>query len=320
MRATPRDDLPSESAASVPGVDRPVFLIGMGRSGSTVVFECVATHPDVGWLSHHANRRPDWRFLHAVSRLADLGFGVRKAIERSDQRRALVEKVRIGPAEAWETWASVCGEKIRFDWLLGVRATPGERAAAAALVRDVLRYTGKRRFGAKFTGPPRIGYLASLFPDARFVHLVRDGRAVARSLLRVPFWRDSFRMERPAWENGLPEAWTPLWRDSTNPPLALAALQWRRVIEVARDEARALAKGQYHEVRYERFLADPVSTVDAILSEVGLAPSPRVHAFLRDRYEVRDMNAASRGPANAADAALLEELVGDTLRELGYAD
>lgn len=306
-------------SAAAPPADRPIFLIGMGRSGSTVVFECVATHPDVGWLAHHANRAPALRWLYAANRLCDASLVFRKAIERSDQRRPWVEKLRLGPAEAYETWASICGPKIRRDWLLDVRATDAERDAARTLVADVLRWSGKRRFGAKFTGPPRITYLSSLFPDACFVHVIRDGRAVARSLLRVDFWKDTFRMERPAWENGFPSDWEPLWRESTNPPLALAALQWRRAIEVAREERRALPAGRYHEVKYEEFLADPHATVDHLLARVGLSPSARIHAFLRSRYEVRDMNRPAGAQRTGPDDALLESLLGPTLALLGYA-
>ena len=306
------------ASREVPGTDRPIVMVGMGRSGSTILFECLATHPDVGWLAHHANRRPDWRWLYALSRLCDHGFLFRKSIERSDQRRSLLEKLRLGPAEAYETWASICGEKIRYDWLLGAQASPAERAAAARLVADVLRWHGKTRFAAKFTGPPRMTYLASLLPGAVFLHVVRDGRAVARSLLAADFWRDTWRMERPAWENGFPDEYARLARESSNPPLALAALQWRRCVEVAAGEAAALGPGRVHEVRYERFLADPGATVDTMLRDAGLSPSPRVHDFLRRRYELRDMNAPVRREESAQDRALLERLLGDTLRGLGY--
>lgn len=306
------------AARAASGSGRPIFMIGMGRSGSTLLFECLATHPEVGWLAHHSNRSPDRLWLHALTRLCDHGFFLRKAIERSDERRSLLEKLRLGPAEAYETWASICGDKIRYDWLLDAQATAAEREAAAKLVAGVLRWSGKTRFAAKLTGPPRMTYLASLFPDAVFLHVVRDGRAVARSLLNVDFWRDTWRMERPAWENGFPEEYARLARESTNLPLALAALQWRRCIEVAAEESKALGPGRVHEVRYERFLADPGGTVDDMLQNVGLSPSPRIHAFLRRRYEVRDMNAPATARAPETDRALLERLLGETLHSLGY--
>lgn len=298
--------------------NRPIFMVGMGRSGSTLLFECLATHPHVGWLAHHANRYPKLRFLYAANRLCDLSFWFRKSIERSDQRRQLLEKLRLGPAEAYETWESLCGEKIRNDWLLGARATPEECSAANLLVADVLRWSGKRRFAAKFTGPPRIEYLASLFPGARFLHVVRDGRAVAQSLLRVAFWRDTFRMRSPAWRNGFPSEWERLCLASSNPPLALAALQWRRVIEVARLERRSIAPDCYHEVRYEELLADPHATVDRLLEIVGLDPAPRIHDFLRTRYEIRDMNTSRKQPTSRADDLLLDALLAPALAELGY--
>lgn len=303
---------------SAPADRRPIFLVGMGRSGTTIVFECLATHPSVGWLAHHANRFPSQRWLYALNRLCDYSLVFRKAIERSDQERSLLEKLRLGPAEAYETWETICGEKIRYDWLLEDRATDAERAAAARLIADVLRWSGKTRFAAKLTGPPRIAYLASLVPDAVFVHVVRDGRAVARSLLRVGFWRDTWRRDQPAWKNGFPEEYARLARESENPPLALAALQWRRAIEVAAKESAAIGPGRVLEVRYERFLADPIAAVDSLLAGVGLGPSPRIHAFLRRRYEVRDMNARAQRGGTDADRELLERLLGPTLRSLGY--
>ncbi len=300
---TPSGGPVAETTLAV-GRGAPIFLVGMGRSGSTILFECLATHPEIGWLAHHANRFPDRRWLYALNRLCDYSLSFRKAIERSDQERSLLEKLRLGPAEAYETWASICGEKIRYDWLLGAHATAAERDAAARLIADVLRWSGKTRFAAKLTGPPRITYLASLVPDAVFVHVVRDGRAVARSLLRVGFWRDTWRMERPAWKNGFPDEYARIARESTNPPLALAALQWRRSIEVAAEESAALGPGRVHEVRYERFVADPVAAVDSMLESVGLEPSPRIHDFLRRRYRLRDMNVAAEATAAGADAEL----------------
>src|SRR5690606_15394984 len=56
-----------------------------------------------------------------------------------------------------------------------------------ALVNTIESIVTKRRgsFVAKITGWPRILYLREVFPDARFVHLVRDGRAVAASFSKM---------------------------------------------------------------------------------------------------------------------------------------
>ena len=39
-------------------VDRPIFFVGMPRSGTTLVFEAVAAHEDLAWLSQHVQRAP----------------------------------------------------------------------------------------------------------------------------------------------------------------------------------------------------------------------------------------------------------------------
>ena len=290
----------------------------MGRSGTTLLFECLATHPDVGWFAHHANRLPAHPALYALNRLCDISLFFRKAIERSDQSRSLVEKLRLGPAEAYETWAMLCGEKFRYEYLLGVTATDEERSGVQRLVSEVLRWSGKWRFAAKLTGPPRIGYLSSLFPDAIFIHVVRDGRAVAHSLLNVGFWRDTRRMHEPAWRGGFPGEYERLWRESGGSPLALAALQWRNIVEVARTESAALPPGSYHEVRYEDFLAAPETALGDLLRHCELPPSRRVLEFLRRRFELRDMNVRHRDRLSASEHELMESLIGPCLRSLGY--
>jgi hypothetical protein len=296
---------------------QPIFLVGMGRSGSTVVFECLATHRDLGWFAHHANRFPTHPSLYALLRLCDLSLAFRKSIERSDEARRWIEKLRLGPAEAYETWQSLVGARFRNDWLVGARATDAERAAVHDLVRAVLRWSGKRRFAAKLTGPPRIGFVASLFPDARFVHVLRDGRAVVRSLLQVDFWRDTHRLNTPAW-SGLPEAYVELWRRHGGTPAALAAVQWRYAVEAARSEAASLAPGQYSELRYEAFVADPEGTIDRLLADCALAPCPRIQRFLRTRFDVRDRNVAGPAEGPAEERRALDEILGPTLAALGY--
>ncbi len=37
-------------------IDRPIFLIGTGRCGSSLLYRLLGYHPDVAWLSHYTAR------------------------------------------------------------------------------------------------------------------------------------------------------------------------------------------------------------------------------------------------------------------------
>ena len=298
-------------------ITEPIFFVGMPRSGTTVLFEVVAAHPNLGWFSQHLDRTPGIPGVTLASRLADLSFAARRSITRSDQARPWVEKFRVGPSEAYNVWDRCCGDKFRNDYLLGVEASETERRCLRETVAQVLRYHGKSRFAAKITGPGRIVFLKSAFPDARVVHIVRDGRAVVQSLMRVPFWRDTYRMYEPAWRNGLGEADLADWNACKRSPLALAAVQWRRVVRSIREEAQ-FAGNRYVELCYEHFVLEPHEVLDELQEELGLVPVPAVHEFLDRRFMLRNMNFQWGDRFAPEDVRMLDALLGPTLEELGY--
>ncbi len=271
-------------------VEKPVFFVGMPRSGTTVIFEVFAARRDVAWFSQHAERAPWLPQVALLSRMADISPAMRRSVGRTDQVRSWLEKARIGPNEAYAVWERCCGKRFLYDYLLGATATDEERDCLRRVVSQTLRFHGKPRFAAKITGPGRIGYLRSIFPDARFIHVVRDGRAVVRSLLRVYFWKDTWRMNEPAWQNGLTETDLAAWAKAGRSPLALAAVQWSRVTQSIREEAASVAPGAYAEIRYEDFVKAPGETLNRIAEAAEMPPSPEAEAFLERRVHLRDMN------------------------------
>jgi hypothetical protein len=291
----------------------------MPRSGTTVMFDAVSSHPDVGWFSPHVNRLPRLPAVMLLSRLADVNDSLRKSINRSDQRRSWTEKLRVGPAESYGVWRHCCGERFLFDFLLDVESTEAERRCVRRLVAKALRYEGKKRFATKITGPARIRYLTSIFDDALFVHVVRDGRAVVNSLMRVHFWKDTWREREPAWQNGLRERDLERWHEYGRSPLALAAIQWSAVVGGARDEAARSAPDRYAELRYEDFVADPHGVLDEITDFCGLDRSAEVHEFVDGRFEIRDMNFQWAERIDAGEIEILNELLRDSLASFGYA-
>ncbi len=247
-------------------IDRPIFFIGMPRSGTTVMYAAFATHPDLAWFSQYMHRFPRLTGLAALTRLAEALPHSRAGVMRNGESWTVVNRLQINPAESageeYGIWTHCCGPKMQDSFLACQRPSPRERELLRAKVAATLRYGGKPRFATKLTGPPRIGFLGDAFEDALFVHVVRDPRAVVGSLLRIPFWRDTFRLREPAWSGGLDEAELETWRRQGSSPAALAALQWQAVIDAGREEAGGLTAGRYLELRYEDFVADPARVLE----------------------------------------------------------
>jgi hypothetical protein len=168
---------------------------------------------------------------------------------------------------------------------------------------------GKPRWGDKT--PPYvmcIDGLASILPDARFVHLIRDGRDVAQSFSGVDF--------------GPPKD-----------PVA-QAYYWRRHVTAGRRSGARLGPDRYLEIRYEDLVEDPERQLRSICAFVDL---PFDEVMLRYRETVpravpsgdRAHQANTEKPIMkgirdwrtsmaSQDVAAFEAVAGDLLAALGY--
>lgn len=149
----------------------PFFIVGSGRSGTTLLRLVLSGHSRL-------HIPPEtWFLLPLVARLP------------------LTEP--LSPAQVETALDIITGHfrwpDLRLDAAaLGaeVRALPSPRLAelVAPIYRALLARAGKPRFGDKT--PPYIGIvpqLRSLYPGARFIHLIRDGRDVAISFVDAHF-------------------------------------------------------------------------------------------------------------------------------------
>src|SRR5205823_552247 len=103
----------------------------------------------------------------------------------------------------------------------------------------------------------------------RFVHVVRDGRAVAASWLQTDWWRG--HLGPGGWHFGpLPPDYEKEWEASGRSFVLLAGLAWKLLLD-AFDEARAaIGDDRWLEVRYEDMLADPRARTAEVLEFLGL--------------------------------------------------
>ncbi len=178
----------------------PIFFIGMPRSGTTVVFEAFAAHPHLGWVSNYSSRFPKWPVLNYIMRLTENNRWSIRGSKRQYGKVSLINKLLPKPKEGYPFWEMYCGKNFLWDFHLEPLFDAQEEKKLRSVFEKTLKYQGKTRLATKLTGPPRISYLRSIFPDAVFVHVVRDGRAVVDSLLRVDFWKEKGGLVSPFWK------------------------------------------------------------------------------------------------------------------------
>ena len=158
-------------------------------------------------------------------------------------------------------------------------------------------------------------FLHALFPWARFVHIIRDGRDVALSTLE---WA---RVDKGPGK-------LPLWRED---PVATCALWWRRMVETGRRDGLELGSTRYYELRYEDLVADPEAKLRDVAAFLDLPFSEDMLAFHVGKTRRADGLSAKaawlpptpglrdwRVQMNASDRALFEALAGDLLKALDY--
>jgi sulfotransferase family protein len=217
-------------------VDRsdPFFIVGCGRSGTTILRLMFSAHPDVAIP-------PESQF---IARLAAswprmvTGDGV-----DADAIVALIGR-RLDHMEIDRDLARARLRELRDR-------TP--RAATEAIFAMVTERAGKSRWADKTPiQVEEIPTIAGVFPGARFLHIIRDGRDVALSFMERPFG------PRDVWDAGR---------------------LWDRLVRAGVRAGAELDAERYREVRYERLVASPEETLAELCRFVDLDPRPEMLRF-----------------------------------------
>lgn len=286
-------------------LEKPIFVIGAGRSGSSIFHQTFTEHPRVAWMSVLCDRHPE-------------NLGWHRALMRGIELPLLggLLKRRYESAECYEFWdryfrgfSRPCRDLCVDD------ATPAAsqalRDAAAGLVT-----TRRPRLLAKITGWPRLGFLHAVFPDARFIHVVRDGRAFANSLLQVDFWLGWRGPEQWRW-GPLDDALRREWEAHDRSFIALAAIQWKILMRAMDAAKAAIPASSLLEVRYEDFAADPVAAFGPVLDFCGLERD-RDFEHALSTYRVESANYKWQHDLSPTQQGVLLEVLGDDLKKYGY--
>jgi hypothetical protein len=265
----------------------PLLILGVRRSGTTLLRVMLDRHSQLAV--------PDESYF--VPQLAD------RHLRRIDVDAFVDDVSRIDTLDEWE----VPPEKVRARLHDGMPV--GE---AIGTVYDVYaEERGKPRWGDKTPMyMQNLRLLERLFPDALFVHLIRDGRDAALSFLSMP--------------GGIV---TETWMHPRSP--ADFACQWRTEVASARRLGHRVG-GRYLEVHYEELVDDVEVALRQICSFAGVDYEPAMADYAGNvdvaakPHQQRLMQPPTKNVRDwrvqmpAGDVEAFERVAGDLLRELGY--
>jgi sulfotransferase family protein len=276
-----------------------VFLVGCLRSGTTLLQRIVDAHPEIA-IIHETQWVPRW-YERRVG-LTQEGMVTSELVERLLAHRRF-PRLELDPADV-EALVDHGRPKHYSDFVSDVFDLHG-------------RVKGKRLVGEKSPGYVRhLPALHELWPDARIVHLIRDGRDVALSVLE---WkkRESTAGQFPTWEED---------------PITTAALWWEWHVRLGREAADLLGPERYCEFSYESLVADPERECAALCTFLGVTYDDAMLRFHEGRRRPKPGRSAKaawlpvtrglrswREQMAATDVEHFEAVAGPLLDELGYA-
>ena len=286
------------------------FVLGTGRCGSTLVQEIVARHRDVGFVSNVEDR------LGAVPSIGRWNGSLYRRLPPAWTEKG---RVRFAPTEGYRVLERAVSPVLSMPPhdLTAEDATPSLAARFRTFFESRAAAQGTPVFLHKFTGWPRAGFVAAALTGTRFVHVIRDGRAVASSWLRMPWWRGDRGPE--GWHFGpLPEAYAEEWAASGHSQVVLAGLAWKLLLDAFDVAQAATSDRPWLVLRYEDVVAEPERSLREVLHFLGLDWDSYFASQLgRFHFDASRLD-AYRNDLAPADLAQLDKVLAGHLERHGY--
>jgi hypothetical protein len=244
-------------------IERPVFIIAPPRSGSTLLFECLAQFPE---FTAFTDRE---------------GTFIWRRVLPYDKRRTVSDFIAPDEFSAWRRL-----QVKSFFYAISALRYPAERRRDR--FQRLVRQPRMRYLDKTISNCFRLDLIQEMFPDASFVFLTRDPRSNIASM--ISGWPELQRFGKPvlteyvrAVESTVPH-WTyaapPGWRGVLDRELAeICAWSWQQHAEEILRFRESVTPG--HLLRYEDLVQDPVSAVTSLAGELDLEVTDDIVRYLK---------------------------------------
>lgn len=286
-------------------VDRPIIIYGTGRCGTTIFHRMFSMHPEVAWLSDLCERHPN---------KPELNRRLMQALEYPILNNRL--RKRYGPGECYGFWEHHC--RGFRDPCKDLMASDLSIKSKHNLSKIMSRLTTRKRHRllTKITGWPRLGLLSEIFPQARFINIIRDGRGVANSLINIGWWMGWTGPENWRW-GPLSAAHNEEWFSYNQSFVVLAAIQWKILMDASENAKKLIDGSKLLEIKYEQLCSDPINLFKKIVAFSELEWTTKFEKQL-SAFNLNNANFKWESELNSTQKGALNEVLEHHLTRYGY--
>ncbi len=318
----------------VPGhYDVVFFIAGEMRSGTSWLRRTLSAHPEIGCGQEGSFFGRDY---------AREEIPVYKGPVSSLTRvLAVSEELKVWHELPWNDWSNGYEQDLRNLTRLSIDYF---------LSKEVARM-GKRIVGDKSPQhTENLDEIHEIYPDARIIHIVRDGRDVAISAMHH-WWREAQDQEVSVFELTPEELEI---RDAyladrqgflasgrsifTAERLGQLARRWSYRVDKAHRDGTTLYGDRYLEIRYEDLLQDTPNTLRRVFGLLGASEDDRIIKYCIRASSFERVSSRRPGEEDSSsffrkgvagdwrdvfterDRKIYEELAGDQLIKMGYGE
>jgi len=203
----------------------PFFIVGIGRSGTTLLRLMFHNHPNIA-IPYESHFITD--YYNKIENYGDLN-------EDNNIKHLMKDIFNEDLLKQWD-------HTFYIDQILPKIKTRTLGHVFRAIYDDYMYAKGKTRWGDKSDYLDRLHIINEMFPDAKFIHIIRDGRDVANSVLKLP-WGPQDIIQAAEW--------------------------WHHHMILGRRMGAMLDPSRYTEIKYEDLVSDTENQLKRLCKFIG---------------------------------------------------
>lgn len=269
-------------------INKPIIILGTGRSGTTLLSEVLFRHPALAFPSNYHEKFPEYPNIGIFRNLFDNPlyrlFGEKK---QSINPVSFYNKLLFTPSEAWKMWDYLTLPTYSFSrgFLLNQSPEIDTIQKVTHYFNILIKSQFRERLAFKITGPSRIRFLHTIFPDAFYLFVKRNPVALIHSFLKVPFWQKQ-GMHKLWWEGAYSHEEVDLAESKSNDAIWMTCFQIKKILDVYEEEKK-IVQGRIFEVNYEDFVNEPLIWLPQLLTMLDLEKNPACFEYFENHKIVK---------------------------------